>query len=126
MRPPALVEIDWRPNPRTLRRFGFIAFGVFGAIAWSMWRRGSPPAASGAGLVASFALLSAIAQPRWNRALYVGLTLLSYPIAWCVAWLTLLTLFFLIITPISLVYRLFVRKHASRGSAWKNSYFRQF
>ncbi len=32
-----MIEIDWRPDRRTLRQFGFIAVGGFGFIAAIAW-----------------------------------------------------------------------------------------
>jgi hypothetical protein len=134
----AMVDIDWRPGPQTLRRFGGVACLVFGALAYAIWRNGGHPALSlASGALACSAALCSLVRPEWNRTLYVGLSVLSYPIAWAVAWLLLLVLFFLVITPSALLYRHFVRarrpKHPS-GSAWQPtrpardplSYFRQF
>jgi hypothetical protein len=134
----AIVDIEWRPSPQTLRRFGGVACLVFGVLAYALWRNGAHTALSlMSGAVACGAALCSLVRPEWNRALYVGLSVLSYPIAWLVAWGLLLALFFLVITPSALLYRRFARprrRERASGSAWqparplrdKMRYFRQF
>jgi hypothetical protein len=134
----AIVDIDWEPSPRTLRNFGCVACLVFAAVSFSTWRHGTHMAFSiASAALACSAALFALIKPQWNRALYVGLTLLSYPIAWAVAWLLLIALFFLVITPSACLYRAFGPRRSqlrASGSAWKParvardkaSYFRQF
>jgi hypothetical protein len=131
----AIVDIDWEPSPRTLRNFGCVACIVFGALSFAAWRHGTHGVFSVVtGAVACSAALFALFKPQWNRGLYLGLTLLSYPIGWVVAWLLLIALFFLVITPSAYLYRTFRRQAPASGSAWrparvardKASYFRQF
>jgi hypothetical protein len=131
----AIVDIDWEPSPRTLRTFGCVACIVFGALSFAAWRHGTHGVFSVVtGAIACSAALFALFKPRWNRGLYLGLTLLSYPIGWVVAWLLLIALFFLVITPSAYLYRTFRRQAPTSGSAWrparvardKASYFRQF
>jgi hypothetical protein len=137
----ALVPIDWRPARRTLRNFGFVALMMFGALAYATWHNSAHGAAAAAISLAIGALglasaVCSLVRPEWNRPLYLSLTLASLPIAWCVAWLLLIALFFGVITPSALLYRLTNRRRRDRqsGSAWhaarpprdKASYFRQF
>jgi hypothetical protein len=134
----ALVDIEWQPSARILRRFGAVACLVFGVLAYSLWKNGAHTALSlASGALACSAGLCSLLKPEWNRTLYVGLSVLSYPIAWLVAWGLLLALFFLVITPSALLYRVFARARRGErasGSAWhparpvrdKMRYFRQF
>jgi hypothetical protein len=134
----AMVDIDWEPSPRTLRNFGWVACVVFGTLSYAASRHGSPSVFSVVtGALAGSAALFALLKPQWNRSLYLGLTLLSYPIAWLVAWLLLIALFFLVITPSAYLYRALRRARGelpARGSAWRTAhgprdkarYFRQF
>ncbi len=91
-----LIEIDLHPDRRTLRQFGFIALGGFGflaAIAWFevlIFSFGLGDLRMGfvsvfAGLAAVAALFSLIA-PQANLPLYVGLTVLTYPIGFVLSY----------------------------------------
>ena len=85
------------------------------------------------------ALLSAVA-PWANRVLYVGLTLLAFPIGFVLSYVIMGTLFFLVIGPIAILFRLFGRDRMHRGydpkafSYWvearpardQESYFHQY
>ena len=85
-----VLDINWKPDDRTLRQFGFIAvagFGFVAAIAWfevlvfSFGLGGAriPVAASFAGLGVLAGLFSLLV-PRANLPIYLGITILS-PIA---------------------------------------------
>jgi TRAP-type C4-dicarboxylate transport system permease small subunit len=136
-----LTHVDWHPSQRTLRDFGFLAFIVFGALAFGGWQGwlGNRAHDTTSLLLAALAVASlffSLTTPRRNRPLYLLLTVLSYPIAWTLAWTTLLVVFFGVITPTALVLRLVraVRRRRRAESAWvrvapvrdKSSYFRQF
>ena len=143
-----LVEINWTPTDRVLRDFGFIAAGVFGLVALSMsqhwlWfahRDAAPMFVWIAAGVAAFSLVASLAMPRANRPLYVGLTLVSFPIGFVMSHLIMATLFFLVLTPVAVVMRIIGRDPLQRrspkttASYWsrveptraKSQYFRQF
>lgn len=138
-----------RPDDRTLRQFGWIACGVFGALA-ACARYEAGPFSSGlgahrlgvAGALAAVAAVSgacALLWPRGNRALYVALSVVAYPIGWIVSYAVLGVLFFAVLTPIGLALRAagvdpLQRTRTGARSYWtktrakrsKESYFRQF
>jgi hypothetical protein len=145
-----MIEIDWRPDDRTLRHFGFIAlfgFSFLAAIAWfevlvfsfglGTWR--APVAVGFAALAAVCALFSLIA-PRANWPIYLGLTILAYPIGFVLSYVIMGFLFFGMITPLGLFFRLIGKDPLNRHfdpaaeTYWseprprrsKESYFRQF
>ncbi len=145
-----MIEIDWRPDERTLRQFGVIAlvgFGFLAAIAWwevlifSFGLGEARPILAGmfATLAGVSALFSLIA-PRANLPIYLGLTLLSYPIGFVLSYVIMGFLFFVMITPVGLFFRLtgkdplYRRFDPDASSYWvdprprrdKESYFRQF
>jgi MFS family permease len=145
-----LVEINFNPDTKTLRQFGIIAlvgFGVLAALAYyerlvfsfGLGNARVPLAVALASLGAVAAFFSLVA-PRANRALYVGLTLLAFPIGFVLSYVIMGTLFFLIIGPIALLFRLLRRDELHRGydpsavSYWhraraardKESYFHQY
>ncbi len=88
----------------------------------------------------SIALLFSLVFPRANRILYVGLTLLTFPIGFVLSYVIMGVLYFLIIGPIAVVMRLLGRDPMHRAydptapSYWsaarpprdKESYFHQY
>ena len=85
-------------------------------------------------------LFFSLAFPRANRFLYVGLSLLAFPIGFVLSYVIMATLYFLIIGPIAVIRRVFGRDamqrryDSSASSYWtqarpprdKENYFHQF
>lgn len=111
-----MIEIDWQPDDRTLRQFGVIAlfgFSFLAAIAWSevfVFSFGlgdmRPYVAGVFATLAGLSSLFSLIAPRANLPIYLGLTILSYPIGFVLSHLILGFLFFVMITPIGLFFRL--------------------
>ncbi len=145
-----LVEIDFNPDTKTLRQFGVIAFVGFGALsALAYYEKlvfafglGDARLAVAASLAALglLALVLGLVAPRANRLLYVGLSLLAFPIGFVLSYVIMGALYFLIIGPIAVALRLAGRDPMRRardpqaGSYWtparpardKESYFHQY
>lgn len=115
----AMVEINFRPDRRMLKHFGYVAFagfGLLGALIW--WRQGLFGFDFGTtarfcawilwGLGGVSLLLSLIA-PGANRPLYLLLVLLTYPLGWVLSHVVLAVVFIGVITPIGLLFRLIGR-----------------
>jgi len=120
-----LVEINFNPDTKTLRQFGVIAlvgFGILAALAYyeklifsfGLGDARMPLVTTFVALGAISALFSLVA-PRANRVLYVGLTLLAFPIGFVLSYVIMGTLFFLIIGPIALLFRLLGRDPMHRS-----------
>jgi hypothetical protein len=145
-----LVQIDWNPDERTLRQFGWIALGGFGLLATAAWfevlifRFGLgaarvPVVCALAGLGVLAALLSLIA-PRANRWLFLGLVLISFPIGLVVSQVVIALMFFGLFAPVGFLIRklgqdpLERARDPQRASYWVDArpprpadrYFRQF
>ena len=145
-----LIDIDWSPNDKTLRQFGFIALGGFAFVALLAWQEwlvfagglgdARPYVAGGLlGLGALSALLSLV-FPRANWPIYAGLTAIALPIGFVLSYVIMATLFYLIIMPIGFLLRLFGKDPLDRRflpeakSYWvdaappqpKERYFRQY
>jgi MFS family permease len=111
-----MIEIDWRPDDRTLRQFGVIAlfgFSFLAAMAW--WElfifsfglgEARPIVAGGFAALAGLSTLFSLVAPRANLPIYLGLTILSYPIGFVLSYVIMGFLFFVMITPIGLFFRL--------------------
>ena len=145
-----MVEINWQPDERSLRQFGWIALvGFLGIalLAWNEWLvfsvgLGSARTAVAVGF-AALGVLSAffsLIAPKANKPIFLGLTLLSYPIGFVLSYVIMGFLFFGLITPVGLIFRLIgkdpLNRRFDRGATtyWadprprrgKESYFRQF
>jgi hypothetical protein len=145
-----LVEINFNPDTKTLRQFGVIAlvgFGILAALAYYeklifSFGLGDArmPVVTTFVALGSIALLFSLVFPRANRILYVGLTLLAFPIGFVLSYVIMGILYFLIIGPIAIVMRLFGRDSmhreydptaptywsAARPPRDKDSYFHQY
>ena len=145
-----MVELNLNPDKRTLRQFGFIAFLGFGILgylasseklifAYGLGNTRETVANLLWGIGAAAALFS-VTFPRANWPIYVGLSLASFPIGFVLSYVILGTLFFLVITPVAIVFRVVGRDSMHRkfdptaSSYWcsiqraqtKESYFRQY
>jgi len=145
-----MIEIDFHPDERTLRQFGWIALGGFGVLAALAWfeklvfagglgEARLPVAATLLGLGLLAVLLGRI-RPQANRFLFVGLSLAAFPIGFVLSYVILSTLFFLVIAPIGVGMRLFGHDPMNRklepeaSSYWtparpepaRDRYFKQF
>jgi len=145
-----LVQLNLRPTPRVLRQFGFIALGGFGLLALLVWRESGFVAQHAAGArmplticFATLALLSAVfslVAPRANLPVYLGISIVSYPIGFVVSYVIMGVLFFVVFGLFALVMRVLGRDPLNRAydpatpSYWteprgersSDSYFRQF
>lgn len=145
-----LVKLDLHPGRRQLRQFGFVAlvaFGLLGVVI--LWREGLFGANFGRlgptvayalwGLGALSAVFSAV-SPEANRPLFVALQVVAFPIAWVLSHVVLAIVFFGVLTPVAVFFRLTGRDPLAKRydpekkSYWvdlpevsdKKDYFRQF
>ena len=134
-------EVIARPTDRKLREFAAIAAIL--CIALAIWQGASNGSSLLLGVYAALAGVLGIlriARPRWLGPIFTGWMILAFPIAWSVSMLVLLLLFYGLITPIALVFRLLGRDALDRelrpdqNSYWTKkssgeqprSYLRQF
>jgi hypothetical protein len=120
-----MIKLDLRPTDRMLRTFGLIGLIVFGIFALTLWLWGRivfiplPGAAQRPVMYVCLALaawcaLGSAAAPRILQPLYVVLTLISYPIGLVMSYLILGFLFYVVLTPIGLFFRLIGRDAMTR------------
>jgi hypothetical protein len=145
-----LIEIDLRPDARTLRQFGFIALVGFSAVAALAWfealvfsfglGEARPIVAGAFAALAVYALIASLVYPKANWPVYVSLTIVAFPIGFVLSYVIMGTLFYVLITPVGLFMRLIGRDPMMRrfepeattywvttaGSRPKESYFKQF
>lgn len=121
-----MQAIDFNPDRQTLRQFGFIATFAFTVLALFAWREwfvfafglgvARPWVVAGCLGVASCALVCSLVAPRANRPLFIGMSVLGYPIGVVVSFLTMALLFYCVFTPIAWVFRLVKRDVLGRSS----------
>ena len=125
----ALIEINWKPSPRELKQFAGIWFPLACAVLCFA-------------LASIGAVLSIVAFlfPPFAQRLFVVWMTAVFPIGWTISHLLIGVIFFLLITPMGLVMRLFGRDtmgrkfEPQRESYWvphqappdKQRYFRQY
>jgi len=112
----ALVEINWMPDRRRLRMFGWASVAVFSALGDGVLvRQGllgfdmSPDGArltAGAlwALAAMSGLLAALA-PGAIRPFYIGLSAVGWPVGWLVSHAVLAIVYYGVVTPVGLAMR---------------------
>ena len=145
-----MVELNLRPDARTLRQFGWIALGGFGLLAllaWNGWlafaylgEASRASVALGLAALAAVSGLFSLVFPKANLPIYLGLTIAAFPIGFVLSYVIMGTLFYVVIAPIGLVMRLFGHDPMERRiqrdakSYWvdarpqraRDSYFKQF
>src|SRR5258706_13289855 len=115
----AFVSIDFNPPRRTLRNFGLIGVVAFGLIASLVYGHHKPfshvpaaatlPVTSVAAFLAAYCGLFAVAAPQALRWLYVGLSLVGFPIGFIFSYIIVTIMFFLVVTPIALLFKVIGR-----------------
>jgi MFS family permease len=145
-----MIEINLHPDERILRQFGWIALGGLGFIAAIAWFEvlifsfglgaARVPVVAACGSLAVVSAIFALVYPKANLAVYLGITILTYPIGFVLSYVIMGALFYLIIAPIGLLLRLFgtdpMERRIQPGaeSYWldagparpRASYFKQF
>jgi len=137
-----LLNVNWNPGRRELRVFGAAAI-IAGALLGLLlhWVKGlaMPWTLAIVGLGVAVGLASLLSR-RLGRVLFVGLTLAAMPIGLVVSFVVMALFYFLLLTPLALVFRLLGRDALDRrfthdgGSYWRpheqttqlKRYFQQF
>ena len=113
----SLIEIEWHPTAKQLRVFG--AGGLLASIiaalvlhlVWGAAVLGTVVVLAAGGAICLCSLIS----PAAARILYVGLTLVAVPIGLVVSFILLAAFYFLLLTPVALVFRLIGRDALCRS-----------
>src|SRR5688572_10207936 len=121
----SLIAVEWNPDRRQLRSFGVIctilclALGVWARFSHSVvWFAVTPGTAVRAAnvlwIVAAACGGLAVVAPALLRPLYIALTAISLPICFVVGHAILAVVFFGLITPIAVVFRIAGRDALAR------------
>lgn len=133
-------DVTARPSEKVLRQFAvlcLIVFGIMGGVA--LWRQSgltATAAIAGAGVLAG---LVGVVRPAAIRWVYSAWMIAVFPIGWTISRLMLAGLFYLVFTPVGIVFRLIRRdalclRRPEAASLWArkagatsaDQYFRQF
>ena len=112
-----MIEINWSPSKRDLRQFAGIWFPAFWILVGGLcgYKTGSLAITAA---IFSAAFVVSLVGYLWlpfMRVIFVGWMCAAFPIGWTVSYLLLAAIFFLVLTPIGLVMRLFGRDPMMRA-----------
>ncbi|MBW3613809.1 MAG: hypothetical protein KY439_00650 [Actinobacteria bacterium] len=102
----ALVDVNRNPSAKDLRAFGLLLPVFVAVFGWTIGHRsGSSTAASVIWAAGAAVVVVYLARPPLRRAVFVGWSYVTYPIAWAVSHVILGAVFFGVVTPIGLLVR---------------------
>lgn len=134
-----LFPISWSPTDRQLRQFAGTGMLVLPLLGWFLC--GASPRIAVAFAVTGILLgIAAWLRPRLLQPVFVGLSLIAFPIGMVISEVVLLFLYFGLFTPLAIVFRIRGRDALQRpfekdaSTYWRarkpagepNHYFRQF
>jgi len=107
--PMSLISINRNPSRTELRQFACIWCPAFCALAgFLIYRKtGLAPLVWSLWSVATAMELAGLIAPKIVKPIFVGLMFATFPIGWVVSHILLMVAFYLILTPIGLLMRLF-------------------
>jgi hypothetical protein len=113
----SLIEIEWHPSVRQLRLFGVSALAasvVLGLVLVLLW--GVTPVWALVPLTAGMCIfLCSLTWLRAARIIYLVLTVAAVPVGVVVSFVLLGTFYFLVLTPLALLFRLIGRDSLHRS-----------
>jgi hypothetical protein len=107
----AIIEVNWRPGRKDLRVFGTAALIATAVLAVVLhYRKGLPAPWMGVivGLGAAV-FASSLVLPKVTRIVYVVMMGLALPIGMAMSFVLMAVLYYLILTPLGLFFRLIGR-----------------
>jgi hypothetical protein len=116
---------NFHPTQRTLQQFGglSVAFLSYGAFVHGYLRHQPTLAMVFAGLAAAMGVLALI-KPSFIRPIYVGAMVITFPIGWTISRVLLGLIYYGLITPIALIFRLigrdalYLKHHSDAKTYW--------
>ena len=106
-----LIEINWNPSDKDLRNFGRVAILASILVATLLYTTKSLALGwcvliVGIGFLFFVCSLLSMVATKW---IYLSLTLITFPIGMAVSFVLLASFYYLLLTPIGLVFRLIGR-----------------
>jgi hypothetical protein len=138
----SLIEVNWRPNNKQLRGFGKIALIALAVISLVLYLAKGLATQWALAIVAvgSAIFIASLISFKLTRVIYLALVIATLPIGLVVSFLLLAAFYFLLLTPLGLIFHLIGRDPLRRKfdstaeSYWlthdpprsPERYFRQF
>jgi hypothetical protein len=117
-------DLPLKPDAKALRQFAAAWLGFFGGVGLYQWlAKGRVELGVGICGAALVIGVMGLIKPQAVRWIFVAWMVLAFPIGWAISQLTLLILFFGLITPIALFFRLRGRDLLSRKLAPERTSF---
>ena len=120
----ALVKMDWNPTAKTLKTFGIVGVVAFPLLALAAYYRFAmfaaiPPAGTMPTVwvllgLAAYCGIGAVTTPLILKPLFIGMSVVGVPIGIVVSFLMLAIIYFLVITPIALIFKIIGRDSMTR------------
>ncbi len=102
-----MIELPWYPTSKQLRQFAFVAPFGFAMIGFAVWRAtGSRDWWIGLAALGVLLALAGAVRPGLVRPFYFVALAVAFPIGWLVSNLAFLGMYYLLLTPLALVFRL--------------------
>lgn len=100
-------EVIVPPPRKLLRQFAGLFLIVFLALAgWRVWQGQADAWALGLAGLALVVGIAGLVHPPAVRFIYTGWMIVAFPIGWTISRLALALMFFAVITPVALFFRL--------------------
>jgi len=116
-----MVHVNWHPDEKTLREFSQVWMFFLGMVLVPLvlfdvgwFARLGTPAAVVLWCLAVAGRLVGMLRPGWLRWLFVGMSLVAWPIGWTVSHVALLLIYYFVFTPVALFFRLIGRDALER------------
>jgi len=120
-------DVTAPPTAHKLRQFAAIGTSVLAMLAiWQIRSSGSLVLAGGYAAAAVLVGGVGFARPQWLAPIFTLWMIIAFPLAWLVSILVLAAIFFGLLTPLGLLFRLLGRDPLDR--AWpgrEDSYWRE-
>jgi hypothetical protein len=111
----AVIEINKNPSQKELAWFGvmfLVFFGLIGGVVW--WRLEAQTTAYTLWGVAAAIVAVYYALPPVRLPIYLGWLYAAFPIGWVISHVVMGAIYYLVITPFALVFRLIGRDALDR------------
>ncbi len=104
----SMIEINWNPTRKDLRIFGIAAIVASAVISLLLYILKGIELQWISILIAigSAIFLCSFISVKVTRMIYLGLSLVTLPIGWILSFILLAVFYYLIVTPIGLIFRL--------------------
>ncbi|MDA1012869.1 MAG: SxtJ family membrane protein [Planctomycetota bacterium] len=103
-----LMEINWQPSRKEMKFFAVLQIAFFAIISSIVWK--ATESTTGPiwimGISVSVGVVGFFVHP-FMRLVYLGWLLAVFPIGWTISQVVVAGIFFLVITPIGLIMRVF-------------------